>query len=76
VKFLKLYNKASAPTVGTDIPFLTIALPPSNAVCSLQFEMGLYFNLGLSFAITGADGDSDTTAVAAGDVKGINIIYT
>jgi len=30
VKYLKLYNKASAPTVGTDTPILTIALPISN----------------------------------------------
>ena len=25
--YLKLYNKASAPTVGTDVPVLTITLP-------------------------------------------------
>lgn len=26
-RYLKLYNKASAPTVGTDTPFMTIYLP-------------------------------------------------
>jgi hypothetical protein len=29
VKYLKLYNKATAPTVGTDTPFVTFALPAS-----------------------------------------------
>jgi hypothetical protein len=75
VKYLKIYNKGSAPVVGTDIPILTIPLPPTNALTAIQFETGLYLNVGLSYAITGADGDSDTTAVAAGDVKGLNIIY-
>lgn len=28
-RYLKLYNKASAPTVGTDTPVLTIPLPPA-----------------------------------------------
>jgi hypothetical protein len=31
VKYLKIYNKASAPVVGTDVPFMTIALPVSNS---------------------------------------------
>lgn len=75
VKYLKIYNKATAPVVGTDIPVLTIPLAPSNALTSIQFEMAMYFNLGLSYAITGADGDADATAVAAGDVKGLNLIY-
>lgn len=74
VKFLKIYNKASAPTVGTDVPVLTIALP-ATALQNIQFESGFYLNIGLSYAITGADGDSDTTAVTAGDIKGLNFLY-
>lgn len=68
-KFVKLYNKASAPTVGTDIPVYTIALP---ATSSLTIEFGILgqrFTTGLAMAITGAIGDADATAVAAGDVK-------
>lgn len=74
VKFIKFYNKAAAPTVGTDTPFLTIAIPAGGLI-NVQIEQGLYFNLGLGFALTGADGDSDTTALTAGDIKGLNIVY-
>jgi hypothetical protein len=75
LKYLKLYNKASAPTVGTDVPVLTIPLAVSNVPTHFSIPSGLYFNVGLGFALTGADGDSDTTALAAGDVKGLNIVF-
>lgn len=75
LKYLKLYNKAAAPVVGTDTPFLTIALSPNNVVTFIEFSFGVYFNVGLSFALTGLDTDADATALAAGDVKGLNLIY-
>jgi hypothetical protein len=68
-KFLKLYNKASAPTVGTDIPVFTIAIAP-NAECNFRISDmgGLRLATGIALAITGAAANTDTTAVAAGDV--------
>lgn len=72
VKFLKLYNKASAPTVGTDTPVVTIALTP-NARTSMAWSNGLCFTTGVAYALTGAAADSDTTALAAGDVVGVNV---
>jgi hypothetical protein len=74
VKFLKIYNKASAPVVATDIPVLTLCLP-AGAMQNIAFEQGFYLSLGLAYAITGADGDTDATAVVAGDIKGLNFIY-
>ena len=72
--FVKLYNKATAPTVGTDVPEMII--PVRAAVAGLPgiAEISPGFNayrfpLGLGIAITGAVADSDTTAVAAGQVK-------
>lgn len=76
VKYLKLYNKASAPTVGTDTPVRTIALPPSNVRTFIEFPTGLYFSTGIAYALTGAAADADTTALAAGDVVGLNIDYS
>jgi hypothetical protein len=67
--FLKLYNKASAPTVGTDIPVWTIPLPASGGF-SIDFSQGEYFSTGIAFAITKLQADSDTTALVAGDVTG------
>lgn len=74
VKFLKIYNKASAPVLASDTPVLTICVP-ANSLQSIQFEQDLYLNLELAYAITGADADNDATAVTAGDLKGLNFIY-
>jgi hypothetical protein len=41
----------------------------------IPFVGGLYLNLGIGYAITGAAADNDTTAVAAGDIVGLNVIY-
>ena len=72
--FVKLYNKATAPTVGTDVPAMIIPVPaavsgfPGVAQIVPGFN-GYRFALGLGLAITGAVADADTTAVAAGQVK-------
>jgi hypothetical protein len=74
VAFVKLYNKATAPTVGTDVPAMIITVPaavagvPGSAQITTGF-IGHRFPLGLGIAITGAVGDADATAVAAGQVK-------
>lgn len=73
-KFLKLYNKATAPTVGTDVPVLTLALPVGAFSYNLPPE-GVKFPLGIGYGLTGAAPDNDTTALAAADVVGLNILY-
>jgi hypothetical protein len=76
VVFLKIYNKTQATlVVGTDTPILTIALPPSNASFALDIDPPLYLGTASSFAITANAADSDTTAIAAGAVVGINIAF-
>lgn len=69
-KFLKFYNKASAPTVGTDTPVWTIVIPANGQVnlSDVFGDHGWFASTGIAYAITGAVGDADTTAVAAGDV--------
>jgi hypothetical protein len=67
--FLKLYNKASSPTVGTDVPVLTIPIPASS-VQNIEFgTAGHRFTTGIALAITNLAADSDTTAIAANQVK-------
>lgn len=75
LKYLKFYNKASAPTVGTDTPIWTQPLQPSNVPTIVRFPKTLNFSTGIAIALTGAAADSDTTALAAGDVVGLNIAY-
>jgi hypothetical protein len=74
VAFVKLYNKATAPTVGTDVPAMVITVPAAVAGVPGSVEItpgfnGYRFALGLGIAITGLVADTDTTAVAAGQVK-------
>lgn len=72
--YVKLYNKATAPVVGTDIPEMIIAVPaavggiPGIAELTPGFN-GYRFPLGLGIAITGGVADTDATVVAAGQVK-------
>lgn len=73
VIYLKLYDKASAPVVGTDIPFLTIPLVP-NAGFAINLPP-IYFSAGIGFALTTGAADNDTGAVGAGDIVGLNIVY-
>lgn len=76
-RYLKLYNKASAPTVGTDTPVLTYVL-----AASAQFDIdvsgagGHYFSAGIAYALTTAAADADTGALTAGDVACMNITYS
>lgn len=68
-RYLKLYNKASAPVVGTDVPVLILLLP---AGASIDHDFGLVghrFTTGIALALTTGIADSDTGAVAANEIK-------
>lgn len=68
--YVKLYNKASAPTVGTDVPVLVIPVPAGSQNQPFTFgTLGHRFTTGIALAITGGPNDNDTTAVAAAQVK-------
>ena len=74
VAFVKLYNKATAPVLATDVPAMIIVVPAAAGgipgVATLPIgHNGFRFALGLGIAITGGVADTDTTAVAAGQVK-------
>jgi hypothetical protein len=71
-RYLKLYDKSSAPTVGTDTPRKTIYLPASSA---FALDMDDYFGQGIAYAITANAADSDTTAGSSGDIVSLNIDY-
>jgi hypothetical protein len=76
-RFLKLYNKASAPTVGTDVPTHTYLIPGNTVGAGISVFMGegSAFSTGIALAITGAVADNDTTAVAANEIV-VNLRYS
>jgi hypothetical protein len=73
VRYVKLYNKASAPVVGTDVPLITIGIPAvSSSSFTLPALIGIDFSIGISFAITLGAADTDTTPLTvAANVTGL-----
>lgn len=67
--FIHFYNKASAPTVGTDVPVFTIGLAATSGRHT-QIGNGLPFATGIAYAITKGAADTDSVAVLAADVTG------
>lgn len=64
--YLKFYNKATAPTVGTDVPVMTIPVPANSFVSYVPGGQGKRFTTGIGMAVTGAITAADTTASVAG----------
>lgn len=68
--YVKLYNKTTAPTVGTDIPVLTIPVPASAAnagTVNMSFGLvGKRFATGIAIAVTAAAAATDTASTVAG----------
>ena len=77
--FLKIYDKATAPTCGTDTPVKVLIIPAAataanGAGSNVPFPVGINILNGLGICITGVVTDADTTAVAATTFV-INIDY-
>lgn len=70
--FLKLFDKATAPAAGTDVPRKTIRLA---ATSPFDFSMNDSFAAGIGYAITTAAADNDTGGLVAGDIVALNIDY-
>lgn len=64
--YVKFYNKATAATVGTDTPKLTIPIP-TGASANVEFTGGIEFALGISVGATTGVATADTGAPAAND---------
>ena len=69
VRYLKFYNKASAPTVGTDVPVMVIPIPATGVVNIQMGKPGHRFATGIALAITTGMADGDSTGVAASEIK-------
>lgn len=70
--FLKIYDKATAPTPGTDTPFLNIEIPPSVA---FDQEINTKVTLGIGYAMTSTGALNSSSAITAGAITGFNLIY-
>ena len=65
---VRLYNKATAPTVGTDVPMAIIHVP-SHESKEVNFTSGITFTTGIAYSITAGDTLLDATIVDADGVQ-------
>lgn len=68
-RYVHIYNKATAPTLGTDTPTYTIAITTLQCV-QLDISIGVGHSSGLSWAATTDDVVIPAVAATAGDVVG------
>lgn len=70
VRYVKFYNKASSPTVGTDTPVATFPIPASTTGAGFAIDLGPGFDFatGIAYATTTGAADADTGAVAANEI--------
>ena len=71
--WFKLHNSTTI-TVGTTAVSMWIKIPSGSNVNMQWGSKGLRHGTGICFSITGAVADTDTTAIAAGQVK-VNLSY-
>ncbi|MDC0678640.1 hypothetical protein [Sorangium atrum] len=73
VAFVKLYNTAGTPTVGTTEPALTLMVPAGQVV-SAEHTNGIAFTNGIGIGATVGAADGDATAPAANTMI-VNVLY-
>lgn len=66
-RYVKLYNKATNPSPGSDTPFRTIGVPPGGKVTHHQ-PAGIAFGTGIAIAMVTGLPDNDNNAVGLGDL--------
>ncbi len=66
VRWLRFFNKATAPVPGTDTPSSPCRCRPVRFDIH-PTDLGYYFSTGIGFAITTGPTDTDTGALTAGD---------
>lgn len=77
VRYLKLYNTATAPTVGTTVPLHTLAIPGATTggvSATVQPAVCIAFSTGISMALTTEATVAGTTGVAASELV-VNVTY-
>lgn len=72
ITYLQIYNKASAPVIGTDTPILTYPVAANGFFSELFTNGGLYFATGMAYAFT--TDAAGTTGAAAAAVSAFGIL--
>ena len=75
--YCKLYNKSTAPIVGTDVPIRTLLIPanPAGGGNNPTLLYPINFSVGIAMALTLLASDVDTSAVGASGAGKIIVNY-
>lgn len=73
IRYLKLYNLAVAPTVGTSTPVKVIMIPAGGGAV-IQSNNGIEFSTGIAFSLNTGIANTDAVAVAVSEIS-VNIDY-
>jgi hypothetical protein len=66
-RYVRFFDSATAPTMGTSVPAFTVALP-AGAGANVLGSPGVQFNAGVWVSVTTGVVPTDNTAPAANDV--------
>lgn len=75
IRYVKLYDKSTAPTVGTDTPVMTIPLPAQSGANIYDRDGVLLFEHGIGIGATTGVADNDTGAPSANQIIA-NLFYS
>lgn len=74
--YLKVFDKASAPVLGTDVPAMTFQIPANVPVRVDWGVETLALKNGLGIAVTLNPADADATVLAAANTSGVEVFYS
>lgn len=63
--YVKIYNKASAPTLASDVPIFVMPVAAGAFTVASFGHLGKRFSTGIAIAVTGAAAFTDATNIAA-----------
>lgn len=73
-RYLRFYNTAGTPTVGSTATYMAVMIPGSGGVVVPNGSIGIAFSTGIAISLTTGAADTDTGAVAANEIK-LNVFY-
>lgn len=72
---LKLYDQATAPTLGSTASLRKVLNLPAQSAAAYDFPAGIAFATGLAYCLTAGSSDTDTTTPAAGAITDLNLDF-
>ena len=73
-RYLRFYNTAGSPTVGSTATYMAVMIPGSGGVVVPIGSIGIAFGTGIAISLTTGAADTDTGSVAANEIK-LTVFY-